>query len=240
MFHLTKEAVEVFKETLLKEEKSAETINKYQRDLSKLAEFLDGRALTQETLEEYKLWLIEEKKYKVRSANSYLSCANHFCKVMGEPFFVPTYKLSKMEKKAAVPPLSAEEYEKLAKTAIQNSDSVMALAIQILSTTDIRVTELFWITVESLETGRVELLRGEERIVVELPDRILLDLKQYAEKKGYQSGMVFRTRYGNPVDRYQLWKRLKRLCADAGVEREKVSFQNLKRPLTREYYSVEI
>lgn len=240
MVRLTKETRAIFEETLQKEEKSIETIQKYQRDLSKLVEFLDGRELTQERLEEYKQWLIEEKKYKIRSANSYLSCANHFCKVMGQPFFVSAYKLDRTEKKKEVPLLSFEEYERLAKAAIKRSDSVMALVIQILSITDLRVTELYWITVESLKTGKVELVRGSERITMRLPDGILADLKQYVKKKGYQSGMVFRTSHGNPVDRYQLWKRLKRLCSDAGVERNKVSFQNLKRPLEKKYYSLDI
>lgn len=239
MLHLTSETIEIFGEALQKEKKSVETVQKYLRDLSKLEEFLDGRALTQDSLEEYKLWLVETKNYKIRSANSFLSCANHFCKVMGQDFFVSTYKSGRAEQKVEVPLLSVEEYEKLAKAAINNSDSVMALVIQILSTTDIRVTELYWITVESLHTGMVEVMRGGERIAVKLPDEILTDLRRYVEKKGYQSGFVFRTSRGNPVDRFQLWKRLKKLCADAGVEREKVSFQNLKRPLERKYYSLE-
>ncbi len=240
MVRLTKETIEVFEKALQKEEKSVQTIQKYQRDLSKLAEFLDGKELTQKRLEDYKRWLIEEKNYKVRSANSYLSCANHFCKIMEQSFFVSAYKLDRAEKKKEVPLLSMEEYERLAKTAIKKSDSVMALVIQILSTTDLRVTELYWITVESLQTGKVEIVRGGERITMELPDGILADLKQYAKKKGYQSGIVFRTSHGNPVDRFQLWKRLKRLCSDAGVERNKVSFQNLKRPLERNYYPLKL
>ncbi len=240
MIHLTSETIEIFGEILRKEKKSVETIHKYLRDLSKLEEFLNGRELTQESLEEYKLWLIKTKNYKIRSANSYLSCANHFCKVMGQPFFVSAYKLDRAEKKKEVPLLSMEEYERLAKAAIKKSDSVMALVIQILSTTDLRVTELYWITVESLQIGKVEIVRGGERITMELPDGILLDLKQYVKKKGYQSGIVFRTSHGNPVDRFQLWKRLKRLCSDAGIERSKVSFQNLKRPLERNYYPLKL
>ncbi len=240
MVCLTSETKAIFEEALQKEEKSVETIQKYQRDLSKLAEFLDDKEVTQERLEEYKQWLIKEKNYKIRSANSYLSCANHFCKVMGQPFFVSAYKLDRAEKKKEVPLLSMEEYERLAKAAIKKSDSVMALVIQILSTTDLRVTELYWITVESLKAGKVEFVRGNERITMRLPEGILMDLKQYAKKKGYQSGLVFRTSHGNPVDRYQLWKRLKRLCSDAGVERNKVSFQNLKRPLEKTYYPLEM
>ena len=48
MVRLTKETIEVFEKALQKEEKSVQTIQKYQRDLSKLAEFLDGKELTQE------------------------------------------------------------------------------------------------------------------------------------------------------------------------------------------------
>ncbi len=48
MVRLTLEAIEIFEKALQKEEKSVQTIQKYQRDLSKLAEFLDGKELTQE------------------------------------------------------------------------------------------------------------------------------------------------------------------------------------------------
>lgn len=240
MIELTQETKEIFYERLLQEGKSTETVRKYQRDLSKLAEFLEGEMLTQNKLEAYKIWLVKEKNYKTRSANSFLSCANHFCKAMGQSFFVPAYKVKKTEQMTDSSLLSIEEYQKLAKAAVKSKDSMMALVMQILSMTDIRVTELFWITVESLNTGIVELVRGGETIKILLPVGIVSDLKQYVKQKGYQSGIVFRTNRGNPVDRFQLWKKLKGLCADAGVEESKVSFQNLKRPLGKVYYPLKI
>lgn len=239
-FYITQENIQIFQERMLSEGKSVETVRKYQRDLLKLEEFLDGDVLTQEKLDEYKNWLVDVKKYKKRSANSFLSCANHFCRVMGQDIHVSAYKLERGNDDASRGQLSIEEYERLAKTAAKSKDSMIALAMQILSVSDIRVTELFRITVESLEVGNVEVPRGGENIKVTLPARILADLKRYVQWKGYESGYVFRTRRGNPVDRFQMWKKLKGLCAEAGVDESKVSFQNLKRPLIREYYSVDI
>lgn len=239
-FYITKENIQIFQERMISEGKSVETVRKYQRDLLKLEEFLDGDALTQEKLDEYKKWLIDGKKYKKRSANSYLSCANHFCRLMGEDIHVSAYKLERGKEDISHEQLSIEEYERLAKTAAKSKDSMIALAMQLLSVSDIRVTELFRITVESLEAGNVEVSRGGGTIKVALPACILTDLKRYAQWKGYESGCVFRTRRGNPVDRFQMWKKLKGLCAEAGVDESKVSFQNLKRPLIREYYSVDI
>lgn len=61
MIYVSEENVQAFYEEILREGKSAETVHKYQRDLSKLAEFLDKDALTQEKLEEYRGWLVNKK-----------------------------------------------------------------------------------------------------------------------------------------------------------------------------------
>ena len=238
-FYITQENIQIFYERLLQEGKSTETIGKYQRDLSKLMEFLNGTALTQEKLEEYKNWLVREKNYKIRSVNSFLSCANHFCKVMGKEFHVSAYKLNWAEQKKIKKQLSIEEYEKLARTAVKEKEPMIGLVMQILSITDIRVTELLWITVESLDKGSIGVSRGGEFVEVKLPESILLDLKRYVQSKDYKSGSVFQTRKGKPVDRFWLWKKLKKLCVEAGVDEKKVSFQNLKRPLEREYFPLE-
>lgn len=239
-YYVTEENIRKFYEKLSEEGKSVETVRKYQRDLSKLTEFLGNAPLTQEAMEAYKQWLIHVKKYKTRSANSFLACANHFCKVMGwEDIRVSAYKLNRSDHYTSSGQLSAEEYEKLAKTAVEQKEPMIALVMQLLSVTDLRVTELAWITVESLEAGNIRVLRGKEMVDIALPEHILADLKKYARRREYKSGMVFRTSRGNPVDRTQLWRQLKGLCADAGVDERKVSFQTIKRPLNREYYAVE-
>ena len=46
-FYITQENIQIFQERMLSEGKSVETVRKYQRDLLKLEEFLDGDALTQ-------------------------------------------------------------------------------------------------------------------------------------------------------------------------------------------------
>ncbi len=238
-YYVTEETIQKFYGILSGEGKSAETVRKYQRDLSKLTEFLGDAPLTQEAMEAYKQWLLHVKKYKTRSANSYLACANHFCKAMGWDIRVSAYKLSRADHYTVSEQLSVEEYEKLAKTAVEQKEPMIALVMQLLSVTDLRVTELAWITVESLEAGNIRVLRGKEMVDIALPEYILADLKRYARRREYKSGTVFRTSRGNPVDRTQLWRQLKGLCADAGVDERKVSFQTIKRPLNREYYAVE-
>lgn len=237
---ITQKEIQTFYESLQREGKSVETMGKYRRDLSKLIEFLDGNELTQERFEQYKIWLMKEKKYKVRSANSFLSCANHFCDVMGWNFHVSSYPLKREDRDKTAKQLSAEEYEKLTKTAIGNQDTMIALILQLLSVTDLRLTELFRMTLDSLEKGSVSVVRGEEAFEVQLPLDILVDLKKYVKRKGYQNGVVFQTRRGRPVDRFYLLKKLKVLSAEAGVDQQKVSFQTLKKPLCRQYYPVEM
>ena len=58
-------------------------------------------------------------------------------------------------------------------------------------------------------------------------------------KKGIQSGSIFITRNGNPMDRSNISKRMKRLAVEAGVDTAKVFPHNLRHLFARVFYSME-
>ena len=62
------------------------------------------------------------------------------------------------------------------------------------------------------------------------------ELLSYAETEGIESGTIIRTRRGNPIDRSNIWKILKRLAEKSGVDREKVFPHNLRKLFAREFY----
>ena len=72
---LTKETITVFISHLHLEEKSANTIEKYARDVKAFATFLNSRAACKELVIEYKQKLIAEG-YAVSSINSMLAAVN--------------------------------------------------------------------------------------------------------------------------------------------------------------------
>lgn len=53
------------------------------------------------------------------------------------------------------------------------------------------------------------------------------------------SGPIFLTRKGNVLNRCNIWREMKELCHDAGVEAGKVFPHNLRHLFARVFYSVE-
>ena len=64
-------------------------------------------------------------------------------------------------------------------------------------------------------------------------------LSLYIKKQEIQSGPVFLTRGGRPLDRSNIWKMMKSLCTDAHVDPEKVFPHNLRHLFARCFYSID-
>lgn len=56
------------------------------------------------------------------------------------------------------------------------------------------------------------------------------------DNQGINSGPLFVTRNGNPMDRSNIWKMMKRLCRNAGVNPHKVFPHNLRHLFARTFY----
>ena len=50
---------------------------------------------------------------------------------------------------------------------------------------------------------------------------------------------MFRTRSGKPLDRSNIWREMKSLCQEAGVEERKVFPHNLRHLFARTFYRLE-
>ena len=74
------------------------------------------------------------------------------------------------------------------------------MVIQTICATGIRVSELKYITVESLQTGRAEIRNKGKLRLVFLPGKLRRVLKQYAQKQKKTAGAAFTTRTGKELD----------------------------------------
>ncbi|MDE7192413.1 MAG: tyrosine-type recombinase/integrase, partial [Oscillospiraceae bacterium] len=118
-------------------------------------------------------------------------------------------------------------------------DERLALIIQAICSTGIRISELRFINVEAVKTGRAEVsCKGKFRVIF-LPDKLRAVLGDYIRKQKITAGAVFVTRNGNPVDRSNIWRDMKNLCESANVSPEKVFPHNLRHLFARSFYSLE-
>lgn len=113
------------------------------------------------------------------------------------------------------------------------------MLLQTIGSTGIRISELKYITVEALDTGHAEIYnKGKSRVVL-IPSKLERLLRKYCKKAGIVSGSIFVTRYGNPMDRSNINKRMKQLGKAAGVALTKVFPHNLRHLFARSFYKVE-
>lgn len=235
---ITKRLLEGYKKYLYEQEKSQATIDKYMCDLKKLTKFVDNRELNKMLIIEYKTFL-KEMKYKTSSINSYLVAANRFFDYIGRhDLKVKTYSV---QKKIFIPEnkeLSREEYRRLVNTANQQGKKRMALILQTICATGIRVSELSMITVSAVKSGVVTIYsKGKERQIIILRD-LQLRLLMYINRSKIKHGSIFQTKSGKPVDRTWIWREMKKLCEKADVEKDKVFPHNLRHLFARTFYSI--
>ena len=236
---LTSKAVQSFKKYLREEEKSANTIEKYLRDVRAFTEYLGGAEVTKEAVIAYKSKLLAES-YAVRSINSMLASLNGLFSFLGwTDCRVKSIKLQRQIYCPEEKELTKAEYMRLVNTAKQKGNERLNLILQTICGTGIRVSELQYITVEAVKCGEaIVSLKGKTRtifIVRELQKKLL----RYAAEQGISSGTIFITRTGRPLSRTNIWREMKGLCEQAGVNPQKVFPHNLRHLFARVFYGIE-
>ena len=132
--------------------------------------------------------------------------------------------------------LTRQEYERLLAAARARGQERLALLMEAICATGIRVSEVRYITVEAAQRGRTEIsLKGKIRTIL-LPGKLCRKLLKYARKHTTVSGEIFLTRNGTSLSRRQIWTELKRLCKSAGVESAKVFPHNLRHLFATIFY----
>ena len=230
------ENVTQFRDYLINEEKSNETITKYLRDVSAFLRWIGNREITKSAVLSYKTEILE--KYAPKSVNSMLASLNVFLKFIKK--FDCTVKSIKLQRQMfSDKELTKAEYERLLIAAEKKKNKRLYYLMQSICSTGIRVSEHKYITAEAVEKGSVQInLKGKMRVVI-LPKTLCKMLKKYIREENIKSGSVFITKNGKPLDRSNIWNDMKKLCESAGVDKGKVFPHNLRHLFARTYYSLQ-
>lgn len=236
---ISKETISDFKQQLCLEEKSEATIGKYLHDIRVFAQYVGNTSITREKAVAYKQNLIAQG-YAMRSVNSMIASLNSYFVFVGLlDCKLKSVKIQRQIFCAEEKELTKAEYERLLRAAGQKGNQRLNLMIQTICSTGIRVSELQFITVEAVRKGEaVVSLKGKTRtifIVKELRKKLL----RYIAEQKIAAGNVFVTRTGKPVSRSNIWREMKNLCRQAGVNPDKVFPHNLRHLFARTFYGIE-
>lgn len=235
---LTPKQIDNYAGNLRDQERAENTVKQHTNHLLAFSLWLDKRLLTKQELIQWKRQLSE--KYAATTVNSMLAAVNGFLRFMGwSDIVVKSLKIQKTlfcdEKKE----LDSKEYEQLVIAARQRGDMRLSLLIQTICATGIRVSELRFITVEAIQKGKTEIFNKGKRRLIFLPDKLRHVLKRYIKERNICFGAVFITKTGKPLDRSNIWRDMKSLCQEAGVDPSKVFPHNLRHLFARKFYAQE-
>ena len=230
---ITEKRISAFAQKLRQEERSLATLEKYLRDVAALAQWLHGRPVTKELAAAWKTALLENG-LAPSTVNTKLAAVNHFFICMGWPECrVKPLRLQRKLFREDRRELTRAEYDRLVSTAEALGRDRLALLLETICATGIRVSEVRYLTVDAAQRGRAEIsLKGKIRTIL-LPGKLCRKLLKYARKNKIASGELFLTRSGRGLSRRQIWAEMKALCGKAGVESSKVFPHNLRHQIGR-------
>ena len=233
---LTMDQLEDFLRQLRREERARGTVEKYRRDLSAFAAWLEGRAVTAEAAKAWKDQLLSSGLSPV-TVNSKLSALNSLLKFLGwENCRVKFLRLQRRVFRERDRELTREEYGRLLAAARETGRERLELLLETICATGIRVSELRYITVEAARAGRADVsLKGKIRTIL-LPGKLCRRLLRYAKRQKTASGEIFVTKSGRSLCRRQIWQEMKNLCKRAGVAPSKVFPHNLRHLFATVFY----
>ena len=226
----------LFQQYWAEEEREQSTIEKYMRELRLFQTWLMERPVTTEIVARWKSHL-RTAGYKPETINSKLSALNKFFSFMDWPECRIKYlKIQRKLFRGTEKELTKEEYMQLLETANSGGKVRLALLIETICVTGIRVSEVKYITAAAVERGRADVaLKGKIRTIL-LPSKLCCKLQKYAKKQKITSGEIFLTRSGKGISRRQIWAEMKALCRKANVAPSKVFPHNLRHLFARTFY----
>ena len=219
-YTITGEQLQAFRQRLVWEEKSPATIEKYLRDAAAFTALL-------------------EAKLAPATINVKLAAVNRFLVFLGWPAFrVKPLRIQRRLFRDDSRELTRPEYLRLLETARTQGRERLALLLETICGTGIRVSEVRYVTVEAVYRGRAKIsLKGKIRTIL-LPGKLCRKLLKYARKQKIASGEIFLTRNEKGISRRQIWAEMKALCDKAGVAPSKVFPHNLRHLFARTFYRV--
>lgn len=180
---------------------------------------------------------LSEQGYAPVTVNAMLSSLNSFLGFLGwGGCKVKLLKIQRRIFRDQEKELNREEYGRLLETARAIGNERLVLLLETICATGIRVSEIKYITAETVARKRADIsLKGKIRTIL-LPGKLCKKLMDYAKKRHIATGEMFVTASGNGISRCQIWREMKSLCRKAKVSPSKVFPHNLRHLFARSFY----
>jgi len=180
---VTAEQVAAFRRHLREDEREPATIRKYLHNVADFAAWLAGEPVCKECVIQWKDHLQRSGQQPV-TVNGKLSALNRFFAFLGwSDCRVKHLRIQRRMFRSTARDLTREDYTRLVETAQTLGKDRLALLIETICATGIRVSEVQYITVEAARAGQTTIsLKGKLRTIL-LPGKLCRKLQKYAKKQ---------------------------------------------------------
>ena len=225
--HVERKSIQQFLEGCRQRGTSEFTVSRYGKQLEALYNYLPmDKTIRYGTLAKWRESLIESG-YVSGTVNSYLSVANMYLDFIGRREYQMPERLDQTPE--AQPELTRAEYLQLLQVARKLGKERDYLLIKLFGTVDLSVRELPKLTVEAVKAGKLVIDFNRSKRIVRLPEVLQNELLEFAKRKGYESGPIFQTRDGRPMNRAYITRMIRAICPAAGVSEDKGSTRCLQK-----------
>lgn len=205
--------IEAFREHLINDEKSENTINTYTDSLKKYFSLFPE--VTKSSMIEYKRKMMEE--FSPKTAANRCIAMNQYCEFIGMPECkVRSIKIHKQTSVENV--ITQKEYSELLRHLKEDGKEKEYWMIQFLAKTGARVSEFVRFEKKHLEKGEVQLwTKGKIRKIF-IPADLIDQSKNYFQKTS-ESPYMFPNRYGQQMSTRGVAEMISR-CQRYGIRKE--------------------
>lgn len=226
------------------EEKTKNTLKKYQRNIESFIDWLpEGAEIEKPIVIEYKRHLLEDLHFRTNTINNYIISINKFLYWCG----INDCKVKQLKKQHAASNseiLSLADFKRLLRMARRIGQEDTYLIMKILAMTGIRIEELSFFTVENVKSNYIHVRnKGKERSIIIRQD-LSREIRAYCRESGIKSGVIFFCQTpGKMMAKSTIWRRMQKIAGIARVNKNKVhahSFRHLFAKMFLEEYNGSI
>lgn len=226
------------------DEKSKNTLKKYQHNIEVFIDWLPADADVEKNIViSFKAHLLDDLHYSTSTINNYVVSINKFLYWCG----ISDCKVKQLRKQHAASNseiLSLSDYKRLLRFSKRMGQDDTYLMMKILAMTGIRIEELSFFTVENVKSNYIHVRnKGKERSII-LRQDLAREIRAYCREKGIRQGNIFSCKIkGRMMAKSTFWRRIKRIAGVAKVRKNKVhahSFRHLFAKMFLEEYNGSI
>ena len=231
--------IKEYKDSLKLSEKEENTINQYEGYLKEFIEYANIKRkedITKEKLIEFKEYM--QEKYKTNTINIKITVINAFITFIGLDSSYKLKHLKKQQKATLENVLTQTDYERLLRIAKVKNKKVMYYIMETLAETGIRISELEHITVEAVKKGETVFdSKGTVERKAFINKKLQKELLKYCKEEGIKTGIIFKSRNGNPLDSAYIYKEIQWIAGQARIKKSKAHPHSFRHLFAKNYLS---